>query len=525
MSRLGRRSFLALLAGAAAGCSKVLSIEWPRADRCAPGVCTMVDVHCHVFNASDLNVSGFISHILPVPRKWSAWLTTKLHQELDKRTVAAKDELPALRALIEQKQRIRGAKPTRLEGKLPELAAELSSKASLLSASRSAGQLADTLALIVHPRREIAAALIELYAQIDLFTPALVDYSYWSADHAESPLTDQLELQSLLSQASMRGLLGRAEARVHPFAPFNPLREAREVTLALDAPPTIAVDAAPALLGSFDPNGSVPYACDAAPLQAMPSAGALGPLRYAIENLGFIGAKVYPPNGFMPIGNASWSHHQETTLGESLDRALLSLYAYCEAEEVPLLSHANDSNGYNLGYGLLTDPDLWEQVLARFPRLRLNLGHFGALTGDDPQQGIEACALWMRKIASLMQRYPNVYADTGCSLVPVQAEHQKRYLALLEEIYSTYPRAQKRLMYGSDYWLNTLEANSATFVDAFSALYKQHFPTLHADFFGANALRFLGFLDDDGNKPAGNRNRRRLQAFYAALPQPAWLVD
>jgi predicted TIM-barrel fold metal-dependent hydrolase len=515
LARLGRRGFLLALASAGAACTKLVTTAYPRAPRCDPGACSMVDVHCHVFNASDLNVSGFISHILPLPRAWTTWLTTKLHQQLDRRAVAAKDELRELEALIAEGTPIHAGEPPQLSSELTELTAELTSKAPVLAASRSAGMLADTLALIVRPRREIAAALIETYAQIDLFTPAMVDYAYWSSDVAESPLGDQLALHSALSRASMRGLLGRPEARLHPFAPFNPLRELRELALS-DAP-------GESLLGSWQADARAPYACDAAPLPSLPTRGALGPLRFAIENLGFVGAKVYPPTGFLPLGNAGWSHHQATQLGEPLDRALLALYAYCEAEEVPLLTHANDSNGYNLGYGLLTDPDVWEPVLARFPRLRLNLGHFGALTGDDAERGSEACELWLRKIASLMQRYPNVYADTGASLVPVEEAHQKRYLSLLQKVYADYPRVAKRLMYGSDYWLNALEPNSERFVDTFSALYRAHFPELHTDFFGTNALRFLGFVDDQGQKSAHNRNRARLTAWYGTLPRPAWL--
>jgi predicted TIM-barrel fold metal-dependent hydrolase len=301
--------------------------------------------------------------------------------------------------------------------------------------------------------------------------------------------------------------VGRSDARIHPLAPFNPLREVRELKLEGSA----AVSR---------------YLCDAAPLTQMPKLGALARLRYAIENLGFVGAKVYPPSGFRPIDNDSWAHHHEDTkLGGPLDQALHAFYAYCEAEEVPVLTHANNSNGFALGYGILTDPDDWERVLTLYPRLRLNLGHFGELEGDDPDRGIAACELWMRKIAALMTRFPNVYADCGCSAVPVEKKKQERYLSLLADLYAAYPRVSKRFMFGTDFWLNRFWRNSETFVDAFAALYKQRFPGYSADFFGNNALRFYGLLDDSGAKPS-TRNRTRLRAWYRALGvnEPTWLT-
>jgi len=39
---------------------------------------------------------------------------------------------------------------------------------------------------------------------------------------------------------------------------------------------------------------------------------------------------------------------------------------------------------------------------------------------------------------------------------------------------------------------------------------------------GRNALRFLGFLDDN-NRPRDARAARRLRAFYAGAALPPWL--
>jgi len=527
---LDRRRFLLGVAAALTACSKsiLVTTKYPRAERCGDAGCTMVDVHCHVFNASDLNVSGFVSHILPVPPKLTSWLTDMLANELYKRTDSAREELDALAKLIaDESKQIEPAREKVDPGKLDQIAAKLSSNAFLLQTSALAGDVLGTLMLIIQPRRKIAARMAAQYSAVDLFTPALVDYTYWSADKPESPLQDQLAVQSALAKASMLGRIGAGRVRIHPIAPFNPLREVREAI-----EPPAGQEPTPRL--GKEEGGRVMYACDAPAQSEMPQSGSLGPLRYAIEQLGFVGAKVYPPTGFKPIANDSWEFHRETTkLGSMLDQALHDFYAYCEAEHVPLMTHANNSNGYNLGYGMLTGPDAWEEVLRLYPNLRLNLGHFGELSGDDPKRGFEACELWMGRIADMMQRYPNVYADSGCSFVPVEQEFQDRYLTLLAELYEKYDKASLRFMYGSDFWLNKFYANSDSFLDAFVALYKARFPEQARNFFGDNALRFLGMLDDRGNKPDDNRNRLRLRAWYKRaeeetkqkIDEPAWLAD
>jgi hypothetical protein len=90
-------------------------------------------------------------------------------------------------------------------------------------------------------------------------------------------------------------------------------------------------------------------------------------------------------------------------------------------------------------------------------------------------------------------------------------------------------------MYGSDWWLNRLEPAAETFPTAIRAAFtKAHVSELGgarlwnddevADVMGRNALRFLGFLDDD-NHPRDGRGARRLRDFYKqqqAAP-PSWL--
>jgi predicted TIM-barrel fold metal-dependent hydrolase len=205
---------------------------------------------------------------------------------------------------------------------------------------------------------------------------------------------------------------------------------------------------------------------------------------------------------------------------------LRAFYAYCEAQQVPVMTHAADSNGYQPGYGLLAEPSGWEAVLAEFPRLRLCLGHFGHLDGLADGDTLAACSSWMRRCAVLMQRYPNVYADMSSSPLAFRAGLRERYMSLLEEMFTRFPRTRLRVAYGSDFWLSKLQPNHEFAVDAFHAALSGAFDaTTRDDLMGTNALRYLGILGDDGQAAPENANRRRLLAFYAAegAAPPEWM--
>jgi hypothetical protein len=53
----------------------------------------------------------------------------------------------------------------------------------------------------------------------------------------------------------------------------------------------------------------------------------LGLVRHAVELGGFMGIELYPPSGFLPIGNVFRFGER---LGAPLDAAVRALYFYCE---------------------------------------------------------------------------------------------------------------------------------------------------------------------------------------------------
>ncbi|HXU61078.1 MAG TPA: amidohydrolase family protein [Polyangia bacterium] len=481
----------ALLAGTAAGVAgSALSGR-------AAGAPVEVDVHCHTFCSADLPIVGFVAHQIPglteISRFLTRWPEVIVRALLGAVTTlpnavapSGDAELAALRALLAQP----GA-PVPPVPPLPAGAAEslVTSAVKHLPVTigpeqqRVVARTLEALYLVAHPRMAIAATLVQMFPSVSLFTPALVDYDAWSDDRPPTPLWQQVLVQEQIARLGVAGRLGRPEARVHPFVAFDPRRQAE------------------------GPSAGTPER----PPAPGPASSALDLVGWAVGSGGFLGVKLYPPVGFAPLDNGRLQPGLPFAAG--LDRALVGLYAFCEAGEVPILTHSSASNEYSLGLRRLVEPARWAPALERFPKLRLNFGHFGGDTRG-----------WVDQAVALIDRYPNVYSDLSNSALVYDDAFAARLQATLAELFAAHPKLKKRLMYGSDWWLSALDPAAARAVDRFrSVLGTVLAPEELADVMGRNALRFLGLLDDQ-NRPRGGAAARRLRAFYGAAPRPAWLA-
>lgn len=448
----------------------------------------IIDVHCHDFNASDLPITGFIARtipglteltrgVTPIPEQILRRVVGTIHGWLNAEAPSADAELPLMRAALANGGVIAPTPPLALPRAIfDRLAAQIGGLLGLDQAALGEGffQLAETLHLVSHPRARIAASLATIYPTVSLFTPLLVDYDAWTDDHAASSLASQVPANEMVARLSMRGCIGRADARLHPFIAYDPLRD-----------------------------------------------GGLAIVQQAVLRSGFIGVKLYPAVGFLPLGNAELAGNPAR--GQALDAALRGLYALCETEEIPITAHASPGNEFAFGYGEMAAPARWAPVLREFPHLRLNFGHFGHETGADGAEGIEARDAWMRQAAELMTAYPHVYADLSSSPLVYDAAYAARFGPHLRALCARFPRVSSRLMYGSDWWLNRFDPHGETAVGAFQRFLGEWLEPAREAIMGRNALRFLGFLDEDDRLATGNRNRQRLRAFYGSEPLPAWL--
>jgi len=492
----------AVLAGAGAGVAAALArpvraaVPLPVAPL-ASVVSPCVDVHCHAFCSADLPIVGFVAHQIPGLTEISRFLTRwpEIVARAVLRAVATlpnaiaptgEAELASLRALAARPGPPVAPIPPLPPGAVDEL---LASAAKVLPFALGEAQrqvitrTLETLYVAAHPRAAIAATLAHTFPAVSLFTPSLVDYDAWSDDHPPTPLWQQVLIQEQIARLSVAGRVGRPDARIHPFVAYDPRRQAEGGADAAQAP------------------GTEPHA----------GSTAIELVRYAVLSAGFLGVKLYPPVGFAPFDNPTLQ--PGLPLAAALDRALGLLYKFCESSEVPILTHTSASNEYGFGIRRLVSPARWAPVLQRFPALRLDLGHFG---GEVPA--------WTDEAVGLIESYPNVYADLANSPLVYDDAYADRLRALLPGLLARHPRLKRRLMYGSDWWLSALDPFAERALDRFQAVLS---PVLtaddRADLMGRNALRFLGFLDEQ-NAPRPGAAARRLRAFYGAAHRPPWLV-
>ncbi len=416
------------------------------------------------------------------------------------------------------------------------------------NAKRAVGRFLRALRLVTRYRYQVAGELARTYPSVSLFVPALVDFSHTTSDNPSTEIREQIAIHSLVAKLSIAGRLPDAPStRLAPFVGFDPYREVAETAL-----------------GQWNPdrgvqNSYVPYADRASsdpqdryhrgirfeevrarPLHLPDSQewdrsfldlsgvkGAIDLVRHAIELGGFVGVKLYPPAGFLPLGNAL---RFAGTKGEQLDAALRALYGYCVAMDVPILAHASHSNGFEEDYNAFAGPAGWELVLTEYPDLRVCFGHFGHLHGVGADPAHASSDGWPSRFVELIDRHPHVYADVGNSKFPLSNGYRTQFLALLSLLLgganpdSRQQKRRRRLLYGSDFWMNTLSPRHDTYLTSFEEAFREAFDGATGEaFMGRNALRFLGFTGDDDRPDFSNRNRRRFVAFHGPHETPEWL--
>lgn len=169
------------------------------------------------------------------------------------------------------------------------------------------------------------------------------------------------------------------------------------------------------------------------------------------EKHGFTGIKLYPALGYYPF-----------------DEKLFPLYAWCEENEVPIMTHCIEGVIYYRGSLQLlpsvpdtvsamikmdnsstknavfqrnfTQPASYRPVLEKFPQLKICFAHFGGLPEMKKSDG------WTQQIRNLMQTYKNVYTDTSYII-----ENKETFDILLNDMKD--PIVGKRILFGTDYFV------------------------------------------------------------------------
>ena len=472
-----------------------------------------LDIHCHMFNATDIPVNGFVHHVALHDGLMSGPLA-----DLAARLVSGAPGYAADKARLSG---ILGAAPRAVaapagpeadlgaviddafEAEVQQAVSQLSDdEVALIRNAPLSGQPGPPAApaapeaaapeaisldtpvrfvrwakLFCQSRVDLATLYYRFFSgEVGLAVPMLVDLSSGLSDTAQTTLAQQVELFDMLSQASMRGLIpGAPGLRVHPFAGFDPMRALNDGA----AGTTVAL------------------------------------VKDAVLNKGFIGVKVYPEMGWNPFHNTP-ANAGSPERAQALDTILDDFFGWCADEQVPVTAHCNHSNYPNpnadaANYGA---PDQWLGVLAAHPGLRLNLGHFGG-AHDDP-----AAYDWTWKIAGGMATYTSLFADVGCQHAEDAALMQVHF-GVLQKIAATYPVMPDRLMFGTDWYMEAINPDPNAFLDEYKSRYLTAFGAAQtAKFMNANALRFLGF---GAGKLSANGQRLRQRYRSLNVTPPSWL--
>ena len=335
-------------------------------------------------------------------------------------------------------------------------------------------------------------------------SPSLVDFSYWlgldeqkDEDRAiPSPLASQVDVFSRLAKQ-------RDDIALIPFAPFDPLRE---------------------IVGNI--HGASP---------------SLSLVQDAVLNKGFAGVKIYPPMGFRAIGNSAGdvdNFHADRvyrkalraagksaamSVGEALDTALRELYGWAEANNVPIKAHANNSIESQTCGGIKASPQYWMDVLGEFRRLKVNLAHFGGFE-ETREQRSDRCdpgpTDWEDLIGELITSSDAVYFDTGywMELITDRRADRRTIIERAGRFFNDYPEAKTRIMYGTDWSMIGKDPGHERYLEIIDETIRDLFPgdlKAQQDYFGRNAIRFLG-LGKNRNLPRKRETTRsRFESFYA----------
>lgn len=475
-----RRGFLAngaILAalGLISGCCKEPPTGTTPGVSPAPGPSTplaVIDVHCHVFNARDLPITGFIQHIYvpeaiehaPGLAQVSNALSLLLAHMLQGPAPTATGELASLRrsggtGTLSVAPDGARREDTRTDDDV--LRDALRSALPLYLDDRPGSQTRIELFSQRLDRPEVRSAIEpsdeERERLLDILTgtprPLGMDRRFTARRLSVESLVQGIlkgpeEVVGVLKLGAFLGL-PRAELvkrltrlpvdgsgdQVRLFTPA-----VIDFTMWLTQTPLDQLEVSPlpdqvdvmgeiaALPGrSYGVHGFVPY-CPWRQIrdEADPSRRARGmtPLeivKYAVREQGFVGVKLYPVLGFYPYGNATrWNREvfpgdlrRLDPDGRRLDQALADLYDWCLAEDVAVMAHTSESQTPTAEAGHRGSPAFWKEMLdhdnGRCKALRLNLGHLGGLWKLGKSG---ATTDWPGYAISLLSRdYPSVYGD------------------------------------------------------------------------------------------------------------------
>lgn len=305
---------------------------------------------------------------------------------------------------------------------------------------------------------------------VDAVFGSLVDFDYWLDCIPQSSRMDQMKLHSLLSSLSGGYML--------PIISYNPWTDIKHKDASFQL------------------------------------------MKTAIEDYGFIGVKIYPPNGFYPYGNVEIENttSQRRPNLKLLDQKLEQMFAWCAQERIPVMAHTAQSMGSDAAADEFGGPVGWQALLNKFTGNSLpviNAGHFG---GDD--SGEFGQNNWTSEFGTIFKsdKGKYFYGDVGYWTELENCVHQdcEALQRIRKALQASDNIADKRIMYGTDWLMSSKEPDWQDYPKKL----EQHLDgVLNLDrFFYKNALECFGL-----NK--GGVQRDKIEQIFTAQTNglPQWL--
>ena len=186
----------------------------------------------------------------------------------------------------------------------------------------------------------------------------------------------------------------------------------------------------------------------------------------ALEEMGFLGVKVYPPLGYHPDPSSPYNSNKT-------NHALRQLYEYCHANSIPITAHCSKGGAFRPDLALdreaglsLCHPSAWRGVLEKYGNLRLNFGHFG---GCGEFMNVANSDSWAHEIVDLMKRFKHVYGDTSFHDDAFKPRSSDDYFGILygllgDKLIST------RTIFGTDWLMTRRRWTEREYVQPFKTL-------------------------------------------------------
>ena len=172
----------------------------------------------------------------------------------------------------------------------------------------------------------------------------------------------------------------------------------------------------------------------------------------------FRGIKIYPNLGYPPD-----------------DCTLMEIYAMCVEHDIPVMTHCSPGGIWQYGLSretrrAYTQPESYKRVFEEYPTLKLCLAHFGGAEewarrlNRDVEKEKYPEEPWVRTIYEMIadgeKQYPNLYTDISYTAFTPRVKGLYVDLVDYLKVLLSHPRVQKRVLFGSDYYMTEQEKMS-----------------------------------------------------------------